>query len=89
MFQILSAVGCWGLSAVCVHEDISGTTVPNFAKLSVHAFIVAVGCPPLVTLQHTMYFRFYMTVFPAVGQMTLCLQCFDAVGWATGMASGL
>ena len=30
-----------------------------------------------------------MTVFVTVFMVIVCLQCFDAVGWAAGRASGL
>jgi len=28
-------------------------------------------------------------LFPVIGSIGKCLQCFDAVGWAAGRASGL
>ena len=33
--------------------------------------------------------KFFTLAFVFIVSMCLCLQCFDAVGWAAGRASGL
>ena len=70
---------CWP-----VHEHISRTTRPIFTKLLVRYLCSRLG-PPLVALRYVTFFRFMDDVI----FVHFCLQCFHAVGWAAGRASGL
>jgi len=40
---------------------------------------------PKVHLRYACRWKFYLSEF----DQTICLQCFDAVGWAAGRAPGL
>jgi len=71
--------------SVCLSSSISpelhlrSLDLPNFCACYLWRWIG----PPLEALRYVVYFRFYGFGFD------VCLQCFDAVGWAAGRASGL
>ena len=59
-----------------------------FINFSRHSIIVdrAHGIGLIILAQTT---KFAITVLAAVLNDNYCLQCFDAVGWVAGRASGL
>ena len=49
-------------------------------------------CGALVPQEDNNYYRmlhFISKIIDNIGSSSFCLQCFDAVGWAAGRASGL
>ena len=48
-----------------------------------------VTCTVSVIIFFICHCFFYIKVFPLCFRYLICLQCFDAVGWASGRASGL
>jgi len=56
-----------------------------------HVIHSSVGAPSTYTEWHLDWFSRFSTAHGLTDRQTtqVCLQCFDAVGWATGRASGL